>query len=379
MRIGIDARLLTYRRGIGNFVYNLLTELAKLPGDEQYVLYVDDMRAAEFVPHDPRFTVKRLGPKSYPLWEQVGLPLAIARGHLDVLHCPANTAPIFLPRSVKLALTVHDVMYALPESVLPQSSSLYQRLGRMYYRLFARQAIKRAAWVMTVSENSRRDLERVFHLSPQRVHVVYEAGNSMCRRFEDQSPVREVKQRYSVQGRYVFALGALDPRKNTLRVIQSFAILRRMTDLPIQLVVAGLAENAKEQFRAVVSTMGLQNQVILLGFVPEGELAALYNGADVFVYPSLYEGFGMPVLEAMACGTPVVTSAVGSIPEVAGNAALLIDPHQPEEIAHAILNVISNVSRRERMIENGLAQAQRFSWAKAAQQVLDVYRECVAL
>lgn len=379
MRIGIDARLLTYRRGIGNFVYNLLTELAKLSGDDQYILYVDDMQTAQFAPLDPHFVVKILGPKLYPLWEQVSLSLAVARDCLDVLHCPANTAPFFLPKNVKLVLTIHDVMYALPKSVLPQSPSLYQRLGRVYYHLFALQAVKRATLVMADSEHSRRDIVQILHAPVDRIRVVYAAGNPMSRRFEDRSPVDGVKQRYAINGRFILALGALDPRKNTLGVIQSFASFRRISALPIQLVIAGLAQDAKKRFSALVVEMGLQEQVILLGFVSEQDLVTLYNGADVFIYPTLYEGFGMPVLEAMACGTPVITASVGSIPEVAGNAALFIDPHQPEEIARAILRVISDIALRDRMIEQGLAQAQRFSWANTAQQVLDIYRKCVEL
>jgi glycosyltransferase involved in cell wall biosynthesis len=377
MRIGIDARLLTYRRGMGNFVYNLLTELVKLPGDEQYILYVDDMRAAQCAPQGPRFVVKRLWSKIYPVWEQVSLPLAITRDRLDVLHCPANTAPLFLPKHIKLALTIHDVMYALPKSVLPHSPCVYQRVGRMYYYLFARLAVKRAACVMTVSEHSRNDLSRVFHLSTKHIRVVYEAGNPICHQFEGMSLVDEVKERKSITGRYIFALGALDPRKNTLGVLQSLVRFRAFSALPIQLVIAGLAGDAKSQFAALAGDMGLRKQVVLLEFISEQELAALYNGADVFVYPSLYEGFGMPVLEAMACGTPVITSSAGSIPEVAGNAALFIDPYDPSAIAEAILRVINDVGLREQMIGLGLEQARKFSWNRTAQQVLKVYRECL--
>ncbi|MCX6983444.1 MAG: glycosyltransferase family 1 protein, partial [Lentisphaerae bacterium] len=290
MRIGIDARLLTYRRGIGNFVHNLLRELAELPGDEQYILYVDDMRAAEFAPHEPRFVVKKLGPRLYPLWEQVSLPLAVAHDRLDVLHCPVNTAPLFLPRNVKLALTVHDVMYALPKSVLQPSPSLYQRLGRVYYRLFALQAVKRATCVMTDSEHSRRDVAQILHTSVDRIRVVYASGNPICRRFEDRSPVDDVKQCYSIKGRFILALGALDPRKNTPGVLRAFACFREISASPMQLVIAGLAQNAKKRFSTIVGEMGLQEQVILLGFVSEQELGTLYNGADAFVYPSLYEG-----------------------------------------------------------------------------------------
>lgn len=376
MNVAIDARLLAYRRGMGNFVCNLLMELAKLPGDERYILYVDDVRAGEHAPQDPRFTVRKLSPKIYPLWEQISLPLALARDRPDILHCPANTAPLFLPKRLKLILTIHDVMYLLPASVLPRTPSLYQRAGRLYYRRMAPHAAKRAARIMTVSENSKRDITEIMHIPCEKIQVVYGAGNAICRRFDDPSPVVEVKRRYSIDGRYIFALGALDPRKNTIGVLRSFARLKQLSALPVQLVLAGLSPEAKSKFHVLGSKLGLDGQVILLGFVSEQELAALYNGADVFVYPSLYEGFGMPVLEAFACGAPVVTSSTGSIPEVAGNAALFVDPHNPDEIAAAILRIISDTVLRARMMKMGLEQAGRFSWVNTTKQVLDVYRNC---
>jgi glycosyltransferase involved in cell wall biosynthesis len=376
-RIGIDARLLIYRRGIGNFVYNLLAELARLPGNEQYILYTDDMRAAQFAPQDSRFVVKKLGPKIYPLWEQVSLPLTIRRDRLDVLHCPANTAPLFLPANVKLVLTIPDVIYALPKSVLPKSPSLYQRLGRMYYRVFAQQAAKKATCVMTISEHSKYDLIKIFGVLEEKIRVVYLAANPLQQYYGEPLIVEEVMKRFAIKGKYVFALGALDPRKNTLAILNSFALLSKMCTLSPQLVIAGLTQSAKKKFSRVIDTLGIQKQVVLLGFVSEEQLAALYKGADVFVYPSLYEGFGIPILEAMECGTPVVTSSAGSIPEVAGKAALFVDPKNPEEIANAILQIVSDASLRERMIEQGVEQAKRFSWEKAAQQMLEIYRKTV--
>jgi len=186
--------------------------------------------------------------------------------------------------------------------------------------------------------------------------------------------VAEVKQHYSIEGQFIFALGALDPRKNTLGVLRSFAHLKQLTTVPIWIVVAGLTPEAKNKFHAVISEMNLDGQVVLLGFIPEDELVALYNGAIVFVYPSLYEGFGMPVLEAMACGAPVITTTAGSIPEVAGNAALFIDPKSPEEIADAILRIISDAELRNLMIGKGFEQARRFSWANTTRQVMEIYR-----
>ena len=380
MRIGIDCYWLSLRRGIGNYTYNLLYALSKVATDHSFVLYVNDPKVLSAVPIDPRFTIKVLGKKlPYPVWEQVSLPLAAARDRLDILHCLANTAPLFLPRHLKLILTIHDVMYLLPTSVLPQSPSFYQRVGRLYYRLLAPQAAKRAICIMTVSKHSMRDIVDKLHVPNKKIQVIYESGNVQCRRLADSSPVTEVKQRYSIEGQFIFALGALDPRKNTVGVLRSFAYLRQMTALPIKLVIAGLSQKAKSNFQSVVSEMVLDRHVILLGFISEEELVVLYNGASVFLYLSLYEGFGMPVLEAMECGTPVITSSAGSIPEVAGEAALFVDPKNPEEIAHAILQIITDAELRNLMIEKGFKRAKRFSWTNTAQQVLEIYRMSVKL
>jgi len=380
LRIGIDCYWLSLRRGIGNYTYNLLYALSKVATDHSFVLYVNDPKVLSAVPIDPRFTIKVLGKKlPYPVWEQVSLPLAAARDRLDILHCLANTAPLFLPRHLKLILTIHDVMYLLPTSVLPQSPSFYQRVGRLYYRLLAPQAAKRAICIMTVSKHSMRDIVDKLHVPNEKIQVIYESGNVQCRRLADSSPVTEVKQRYSIEGQFIFALGALDPRKNTVGVLRSFAYLRQMTALPIKLVIAGLSQKAKSNFQSVVSEMVMDRHVILLGFISEEELVVLYNGASVFLYLSLYEGFGMPVLEAMECGTPVITSSAGSIPEVAGEAALFVDPKNPEEIAHAILQIITDAELRNLMIEKGFKRAKRFSWTNTAQQVLEIYRMSVKL
>ena len=280
--IGIDARLLSYRRGIGNFVYNLLTELAKIPGDERYILYVDDDRAKEFAPQNPRFTVKNIGVKIYPLWEQISLPLTVGSDGLDILHCPANTAPLFLPKRPNLILTIHDVMYLLPSSVLPKASSFYQRAGRIYYCKISPLAAKRAVRIMTISGKSKMDIIENLHIEPNKIQVVYLAGNAICQRIDDNDIVSKVMRQFAITGRYVFALGALDPRKNTENILRSFARMKQLSPLPIQLVLAGLSAEAQKIFHSFISKLGLNGKVILLGFVTELELTALYNGADVF-------------------------------------------------------------------------------------------------
>lgn len=378
LRIGMDARLLMNRRGIGNFVYNLLAAIAELSESYQFILYVDDLKAAQFAPTGPHFVVKVLGPKIYPFWEQVSLPLAVARDHLDVLHCPANTAPLVLPSCTKLVLTIHDVMYLLPTSILPASPSAYQRLGRLYYRLITSAVAQRATALVTVSYHSRNDIVKYLGVDENQVQVVGEAPNSVCQLITDMVVLDHVKKKYCLERPVILALAHIDPRKNTARVIEAFALFAQGFPLAYQLVLVGIPLFAQSFFLKQAQELGVSEQVSFIGFVPEEDLVALYNLAEVFLYPSLYEGFGLPILEAMACGTPVVTSRAGSIPEVAGDAVLWVDPYSVESISLGMIELVTNKQLAQYLRAAGLEQAKRFSWQRTASEMLQIYEEAVA-
>jgi len=375
MRIGIDARLIAYRRGMGNFVYNLLTELAKLPGDEQYVLYVDKKQTEEFAPHYPRFTVRKLAPEAYPLWEQISLPLAVARDNLDILHCPVNTAPLWIPRNCKLVLTIHDVMYLLPAEQLPPSPSFYQRLGRIYRLFLVPRIAQRAEVVVTVSYCSRQDIIKYITLPENRIYVVQGASGRVYRPVENTVALESVRKKYTLDHPFILALAGVDPRKNTSRLIEAFAKILIETNRPYQLAMIGLPSSARHRFFQEARNLGIDNQIVFSGFVPEDDLVALYNLAEVFVYPSLYEGFGLPILEAMACGTPVVTSPRGSIPEVAGDAVIFVDPLSAKAISHGIKKVLTDHELARRLREKGFERVKSFSWRNAAIKMLQIYRK----
>lgn len=373
MRIGIDARLILYRRGMGTFVYNLLAAIAGVTGDYSIILYVDDARAAEFVPQDQRFVVKVLAPKIYPLWEQISLPLAVARDRIAILHCAANTAPMRLPSGVKLVLTIHDVMYMLPNSVLPSSPSLYQRLGRQYRRWVVPPASRRANVIVTDSHHSSRDIETYLGAGKDKLKVIYGAPNAACRLITDATILNIVRGRYGLKSPFFLALAAVDPRKNTARIIEAYAKFRQMKTGDYQLLLVGLTPANQTPFRQLVQRLGVADEVVLAGFVSEEDLVALYNAAEVLVYPSLYEGFGLPVLEAMACGTPVITSPTGSLPEVAGDAALMVNPLEVGEIANAMQRVTRDSTLAQDLIKKGHEQVKKFSWRQAAMETLRVY------
>lgn len=378
LRIGIDARLAGYRRGMGNYVHNLVWQFARLPTEHRFVLYVDDADASETLPHGDRFVVRRLRPKLYPVWEQLALPVQIARDRLDVFHSPANTAPLWLHAGTRLVVTIHDVMYLLPPDQVPLPRTLYQRLGRHYRRCIVPRIAHTAARIISDSICSKADTQHYVRASSDRVDVVYLAPSPKFRRLSEDE---RVGMTATMQGRVNFDrptimhLGASDPRKNTARVIQAFAAMKRREANGHQLVIAGLASAAQESFRRLAADLGILDDVILLEFVAEEELVLLYNMAQFVVYPSLYEGFGLPVLEAMACGAPVITSNVSSIPEVAGDAAIQIDPADADALVHAMERLADDEALRRNLIARAELRVSNFSWQRAAQETLAIYEE----
>lgn len=370
----MDARLITYRRGMGNFVYHLLHAFAQLPDDIAFILYVDDPGAARFVPTDPRFQIQLLRSGIYPLWEQVQLPLAASRNRLDVLHSPANTAPISLSPAVKLVITIHDVMYLLPRSVVPASPSIYQKLGRFYRSTIVPVAVRRADAVITVSNRSKADIVHHLGIHRDEVRVVSEAPNSACHVIEHGALVA-AKARLSLKNPFVLGLAHVDPRKNTKRLIDAFAQVIGARSCPYELVLVGLSTSGQSIFRRHAEGLGIADRVRMLGFVSEDDLVALYNLAAVFAYPSLYEGFGLPVLESMACGTPVVTSPTGAIPEVAEDAALMVDPNSSESIAEGLNRMLGSREEAEKFRSRGFDRVRQFSWQRTASETIAVYNE----
>ena len=378
MRIGIDARLLTYRRGIGNVVFHLLHGLSELSDDCSYVIYVDDPSAKELVPDDARFSVRTLRPKFYPAWEQISLPLRVARDKLDILHCPGNTAPVYLPDQVKLVLTIHDVMYLFPASILHKSPSFYQRVGREYLRRIVPFVARRAASIITISESSREDILKYLHVPEERINVVSLAANGACQVIADASLLITVRKKYSLDSPFMLALGAIDPRKNSATIMKAYARFKQQNSGPSKLAIIGLPVNGMMAFKRLAEELGISDEVVLTGFVTDDDLVALYNAAELLIYPSLYEGFGLPVLEAMKCGTPVITSPSGSIPEISGDAAVMVNPLDVDEIAAAMKRVTTDKVLHRHLVAKGKTQAEKFSWQRTAEKTSEIYRNVMA-
>src|SRR5262245_30494663 len=377
MRIGIDAHAIGARQG-GNETYisNLIKSLAEIDGENRYTIYLANARAAtqwrdEFTNQYRNFSVRLLPPPTPLVRVPVCLAYELFSRPVDVLHVQ-YTAPPFC--RIPVVATIHDLAFErMPET--------FTRRGSFQLKLTVRRTAKKAARIATVSEYSRRDLLSIYKLPPEKVVVTY---NGVESRFTPQpaSPneAEEIRGRFGIARDYLLAVGSLQPRKNLVRLIRAYAKLRsEREDFTRQLVIVGRKLWLAHEIFDEVKRQRWADDVILTGYVADEDLPALYRSARAFVYPSLFEGFGLPPLEAMACGIPVVTSGVSSLPEVTGDAALLIDPNNELALANAMIEIANNEPLRAELREKGIAQAKKFTWRDAAEKTLRLYKEAYAI
>ncbi len=297
------------------------------------------------------------------LWTHLRLSWEMARHSPDLLFVPAHVLPIVHPR--RSVVTIHDLGYLYyPEA--------HRLLDRLYLDLSTRYNARAATHLIADSSATQRDLIEHYSIEPDKITVIYPGyDEATFQPVRDEEAIQAVKARYHIAGDYILFVGTLQPRKNLTRLIQALSNLQSPIS-NLQLVVTGKKGWLYDQIFRQVESLGLEGRVIFTDYVPGGDLPALLSGARLFVFPSLYEGFGLPVLEAMACGTPIVCSNASSLPEVAGNAALLIDPLDVEGLAAAMERVLDNEELQTELIERGFEQARKFSWERCARETLDV-------
>jgi glycosyltransferase involved in cell wall biosynthesis len=376
MRIGIDAHLASYElRGMGKYILQLVSGLVMADSRDEYVIY-GDSRIFPQLTGCPHIKFRDPGGLAYPVWEQFVLPLWVRQDRLELLHCLANTAPFGLPRHIKVVITIHDVMYLLPPSVLSTSNVFRQRLGNFYRSLVVPSMARRADLIITDSEFSKQQIAEYLGILPDRIRVIYLGIDPHLASLADAItlPPKEIGGE-SLDSPFILALGAGDPRKNTLAVIRTYG--SRWRDLPNQekLVIVGLRDWRTSAAYRLVRQLGLSKRVLFTDYVTEEFLAWLYKSSRCFLYPTLYEGFGFPPLEAMACGVPVITSDCTSVSEIAGDAAIFVDPCSEESIGNALIGLLNDESLRRHLIQQGRAQVQKFGWKDTVQKTLGVYAE----
>jgi glycosyltransferase involved in cell wall biosynthesis len=370
VRIGIDARKL-HDFGIGTYIRNLLRHLARMDDRTEYVVVCrpEDREALATLGANFRTVPEAAG--NYTMAEQFKIPLVLQREGVTLFHAPHYVLPPLIRcRSV---VTIHDCIHLMFPQYLPN------RFAFDYARASIRLAARRATRVLTVSESSKRDILKYVDAHPDKIDVIY---NSYDERFAidpAEEDVVRVRERFQLQDEFVLYAGNVKPHKNLERLIEAFHIVRKRGLDHLKLVLIGDEISKYTALRRAVHRHQLHKYVRFLGYLPEETLAVMYRLAGVFVFPSLYEGFGLPPLEAMASGTPVVTSNVSSLPEVAGDAAVLVDPYDPAAIADGIYRVLTDEQLRKDLRYRGVARAGMFSWEQSVRRVRKIYEQVATL
>jgi glycosyltransferase involved in cell wall biosynthesis len=371
LRIAIDAHSVGAKLG-GNESYavNLIEALAQIDGVNDYTLYVTTAEAySRFHRRWPNFKVHTTRPHTPLIRIPLTLSAELRKHPVDVLHVQF-TAPPFCPCPV--VVSIHDLSF----EHLPQT---FNRRSRTQLRLTVRHSARRAAKILSLSEYTRRDIIETYRIEPEKVAAIPLAAPAHFARVTDDKELQRVRHNYGIDGDYVLSVGSIQPRKNLVRLVKAYASLRgvhKENRFPKLVLVGKCAWLYDETLRALEET-GVRDSVVLTGYVPEADLPALYSGALCFVYPSYFEGFGLPPLEAMKCGAPVIVGDATSLPEVVGDAGLKVDPFDVSAIANAIARLMNDSDLRRELSVKGQKRAEMFDWRETARRTLKVYEQVV--
>ena len=364
MRIAIDANpMFLNRSGIGNYTYYLVRQLVRIDQEDEYYLYNTATK-------DQELDGLKLGgnarvicfPRVFSAWRA-------KRDQIDVYH--GTSYQLWAEGRAGSVVTIHDLALVR----FPQFSKRF--LGERWSIHKTRRILQRATKIIAVSQSTANDLTNFYQIPADKITVIYNGVGEDFYPCCEPGMIRSIRDRYDIHtDDYVLFTGGCEPRKNLERLLEAFLILHRKV-YPLSLVVVGGMGRRSHEIHQRIARLGLERNVVLPGHVPNPDLRLLYSGARLFVYPTLYEGFGMPVLEAMACGVPVITSNASSIPEVAGDAAFLIDPYDVQTLAEAMGSVLEDQNLHESLRTRGLERVKAFSWESTAHQTLEVYKKCL--
>lgn len=374
MRIGIEAQRIfrKNKHGMDYVVLQEIKELQLLDTENEYYIFVKpgEDRCIE---ETKNFHIIEVKCPSYPLWEQGALPYAARKHNVDILHCTSNTAPIIC--NTPLVLTLHDIIFLEPRDT--NNKSFYQNLGWLYRRLVVPRILDKCKRIITVSNFELKNIIGKLSIPESRMAMIYNGYNTWFKPIND---VESITSKYIGETGYFFFLGNTDPKKNTERTLIAYSNYCKQSSVKRKLLVADLAPQYLEEFIVKNKLDNIRDQVVLTGYVVNSHLPYIYNGAFAFLYTSLRESFGIPLLEAMACGTPVITSNTSSMPEIGGKDAALVNPESSEEITQKMLLIENDNEYRERIKAIGLERVGHFSWKNTASNLLklykDVYKEC---
>lgn len=378
MKIGIDASCAIYEKaGIGKYTYNSVQHLLKVDRQNEYVLFFNFFRHRSDRIREIDGLVKGAKAKfsiqvsNFPGllkdWLTLSdLPLnRIFTQEIDIFHAP-YFASIAKTGFAKQIVTIHDLAFLkYPEHAGTKLSNYYLKRTKL--------AINNSQKIIAVSRATEQDLVEMLGVDPKKIKVIYEASAAEFKPQKDQNKIRYVLAKYHLPPEYILSVCTLEPRKNLVRLVQAYAQMPHQ--MQYKLVLAGGNGWNNQSLLDVIADLNLKTKVIMPGYIDQEDLPTLYSAAKVFVYPSLYEGFGLPVLEALSCGTPVITSETSSLPEITGRAAILVNPYKEEQIAYALKNVAGSEKLQKSLSERGLKRAKQFSWEKSAVETIKVYQK----
>lgn len=381
MKIGIEGQRLFRKKkhGMDMVALELIKYLQQIDHENEYVVFVKPDEDTSALQETSNFKIVALEGGSYPMWEQKALPKAAYEYGCDLLHCTSNTAPI--KSKVPVMITLHDIIYLESISIFKKGGTWYQKFGNLYRRWVVPKVVKNSKKIITVSKFERDRIHDFFGFNKDdhRLVAVYNGVSEHFKPVVDPAILQEIREKYNLPAHYFFFLGNTDPKKNTEGVLRAYNDYVKQTENPASLVMLDYEESALNQLLQDIGAKSLRDKIHLPGYVINTHLPAIYSMAEIFLYPSLRESFGIPMLEAMGCGVPVITSNTSSMPEVSGGAAKIIDPYQPKEITQAIIELQNNAELREKLKKEGLQQAAKFTWLAMAQDVKKIYEEVTRL
>ncbi len=352
MRIGIDVQTtLGQKSGFGFYVKNLVEHLEKIDTKNEYVLIAPEGQR-DFN------TFQRF------FWDQFSFPKKAKQAKVDILHQPCFSAPLFY--SGKIVLTIHDLISHYFPQNMPTGS-------RLYFSKWMPLTYNRAEKIIAISHNTKKDIMSLLKIPEEKIVVIHSAVGDEFRPIENKEKIQEVKAKYKTGEKFILDVGTLEPRKNLPFLVRAYHLALQEGKINHNLVLTGKKGWYYESLFDLIKELKLEDRVILPGYVPDEDLPALYNAADLFCFPSLYEGFGFPPLEALSCGTPVIAADNSSIPEVVDNAGILLPIDDEKVWAENIIKVLNNSDLQKELSLKGLAQAKKFSWSKTAAETIAVY------
>ena len=369
MRIGIEAQRIfrKNKHGMDYVVLQEIKEIQKMDNENEYFVFVapGEDRCLD---NTNNVHVIVIGGGFYPFWEQFTLPRAVHQLHLDMLHCTSNTAPIFC--RVPLILTLHDIIFLEPRD--QSNKSFYQNLGWFYRRLVVPRILPKCQRIITVSEFEKKNIISKLNISEEHITMIYNGYNEWFISVQDK---RQIYKKYIDEPGYFFFLGNTDPKKNTERTLIAYSQYLEKSDVKRKLLMADLDKNYLDSIIERNHIENIRNMIVMPGYIVNSDLPYIYNNAFAFLYTSLRESFGIPLLEAMACGTPVITSNTSSMPEIGGENAILINPEKSEEITEKMLLLEEDNLYYHNQEKYGIERSQLFSWKKTAEKLLTLYKE----